>query len=186
MQPAQRDDEIFDVVDHADRVIGQATRKEVHARGLLHRAVHILVADSSGRFFLQRRSLAKDTIGGLWAGACSGHLDSGEDYETAAIRELAEEIGVHARADELTEIFRRDACPETELEFIRVYALRREGPFTWNTAEIMDGQWVTVTELDAWLERQPSEFAPSFRHVHRHAAAALREWLNQTATTPTR
>ena len=50
-------DDIFDVVDESDRVIGQAPRREVHARGLHHRATHILVHDAAGRVFLQRRSL---------------------------------------------------------------------------------------------------------------------------------
>ena len=61
MEPAQRDDEIFDVVDVLDRVISQATRREVHDQGLLHRAVHILILNSSGEVFLQKRSMAKDT-----------------------------------------------------------------------------------------------------------------------------
>ena len=43
--PAQSPDEIFDVVDENDRVVGRATRAEVHRRRLLHRAVHIVVSD---------------------------------------------------------------------------------------------------------------------------------------------
>ncbi|HZQ47887.1 MAG TPA: NUDIX hydrolase, partial [Verrucomicrobiae bacterium] len=41
MKHAQRADEIFDVVNERDEVIGQNTRREVHARGLRHRAVHV-------------------------------------------------------------------------------------------------------------------------------------------------
>ena len=94
MEPAQRDDEIFDVVDALDRVISQATRREVHAQGLLHRAVHILILNSSGEVFLQKRSMAKDTHPDCWASSASGHLDAGEDYLSAAIRECKEELGV--------------------------------------------------------------------------------------------
>ena len=54
MEPAQRDDEIFDVVDALDRVISQATRREVHDQGLLHRAVHILILNSSGEVEVER------------------------------------------------------------------------------------------------------------------------------------
>lgn len=63
--PAQSPDEIFDVVDESDRVVGQATRAEVHRRRLLHRAVHIVVSDGRGNVVLQKRSLAKDTCPGL-------------------------------------------------------------------------------------------------------------------------
>ena len=88
-------EEWFDVVNERDEVVGRATRREVHARGLLHRAVHVLVFDKAGRIFLQKRSMTKDMSPGLWDSSCSGHVDSGEDYDTSATRELGEEIGVH-------------------------------------------------------------------------------------------
>ena len=94
-EPAFNPDELFDIVDHDDRVIGQAPRREVHARHLLHRATHVLVHDPNGRLFLQRRSMAKDTFPGCWDSSCSGHLDAGEDYPAAARRELGEELGWH-------------------------------------------------------------------------------------------
>jgi isopentenyldiphosphate isomerase len=59
-------DELFDVVDLADRVVSQAPRREVHANNLLHRATHVLVYNPAGQFFLQRRSMTKDTFPGCW------------------------------------------------------------------------------------------------------------------------
>ncbi|MEJ0091140.1 MAG: hypothetical protein WDM80_15525 [Limisphaerales bacterium] len=52
-------EEIFDIVNERDEVIGQAPRKEVHARGLWHRAVHVLVFNARGEVFLQKRSMLK-------------------------------------------------------------------------------------------------------------------------------
>ena len=52
--------ELLDVVDAEDRVIGVKTRGEIHAQGLMHRAVHILVFNSKGELFLQKRSMSKD------------------------------------------------------------------------------------------------------------------------------
>ena len=81
------------MVDLDDQVVSHAPRREVHARKLLHRAVHVLVHDHNGRLFLQRRSLSKDTFPGCWDSSCSGHVDAGEDYPIAARRELVEELG---------------------------------------------------------------------------------------------
>src|SRR5437868_6936168 len=53
-------DELFDVVDEQDRVTGQAARREVHARGWRHRAVHLLVVNSAQQIFLHKRSKTKD------------------------------------------------------------------------------------------------------------------------------
>jgi len=85
-------EEIFDIVNERDEVIGQAPRQEVHARGLWHRAVHVLVFNARGEVFLQKRSLKKDIAAGKWDSSSSGHLDTGEAYDACAVREVREEI----------------------------------------------------------------------------------------------
>ena len=87
-------EEIFDIVNERDEVIGQAPRKQVHATGLWHRAVHVLVFNARGEVFLQKRSMLKDTARGKWDSSSSGHLDTGEDYDICAVREVREEVGV--------------------------------------------------------------------------------------------
>src|ERR1043166_7202136 len=87
-------EDIFDVVNERDEVIGSRPRSEVHRLGLLHRVVHILVSNSRAEIFLQKRSMKKDRQPGLWDSSASGHVDSGEDYDTCAVRELQEEIGL--------------------------------------------------------------------------------------------
>src|SRR5882757_2672876 len=94
MNQAQKSDEIFDVVNDRDEVIGQEMRANVHRLGLKHRAVHVLVFNRRGELFLQKRSMKKDTFPGAWDSSSSGHLDTGEDYDTCAVRELQEEIGL--------------------------------------------------------------------------------------------
>src|SRR6516225_6443898 len=101
--PALRDvvfmpEEIFDVVNERDEVVGCETRGEVHRLGLMHRAVHVLVFNSRGQVFLQKRSMTKDRQPGLWDFSASGHLDRGESYDACAVRELREEIGLELSA----------------------------------------------------------------------------------------
>ena len=159
-------DEIFDVVDESDRVIGQATRREVHARGLHHRAVHVLVHDAAGRVFLQRRSLNKETSPGCWDSSCSGHVDAGEDYETAARRELGEELGWHDASLPLRPLLKLRTSPETGWEFIQIYALGPvSGPFTLHPEEISEGGWFTPEEIIAWIAREPEAFASAAREL---------------------
>src|SRR5215472_554667 len=113
-------EEIFDVVNERDEVIGQAPRKEVHARGLWHRAVHVLVFNARGEVFLQKRSMLKDTAKGKWDSSSSGHLDTGEDYDACAMRELREEIGLVVTQPP-QRVFKVDACKETGWEFCWIY-----------------------------------------------------------------
>ena len=72
----QSPDEVFDVVDARDVVVGQEFRREIHRRGLLHRAIHIFWLRGDGQLCLQRRSYAKDNCPGLLSSSCAGHVDS--------------------------------------------------------------------------------------------------------------
>ena len=87
-------EEIFDVVNERDEVIGQRPRSEVHRLHLNHRAVHVLVFNRRGDLLLQKRSMRKDCFPGTWDSSSSGHLDQGEAYDACAVRELREEIGL--------------------------------------------------------------------------------------------
>ena len=161
-------EEFFDVVNERDEPVGRATRREVHARGLRHRAVHVLVDDGAGRIFLQKRSMKKDTSPGRWDSSSSGHVDAGEDYDAAAMRELGEELGLHP-VEAPVRWFRVEACPETGAEFVWVYRLRAAGPFTLNAEEIKSGGWFAPAEIAAWVRARPEEFAPAFRLIWRRA-----------------
>lgn len=161
-------EEFFDVVNERDEVVGRAPRREVHARGLRHRAVHVLAFDGDGRVFLQKRSMKKDTSPGKWDSSSSGHVDAGEDYDAAAVRELGEELGWRP-ATPPARWFRVEACADTGGEFVWVYRLRADGPFTLNADEIERGDWFAPEEITAWMQARPEEFAPAFRLIWRLA-----------------
>ena len=154
-------EEIFDIVNEHDEVTGQAPRKEVHARGLWHRAVHVLVFNTRGEVFLQKRSMLKDTAKGKWDSSSSGHVDTGEDYDTCAVRELREEIGLIITQPP-ERLFKVDACKETGWEFCWVYRCAHEGPFVLHPEEIETGAWFAPEFVTNWIAEKPAEFARAF------------------------
>lgn len=164
---AQNPNELFDIVDENDCVIGQATRAEVHQKKLLHRAVHILLTDAQGNFVLQKRSMAKDTCPGLLSTSCAGHVDAGETYETAAVRELGEELGVpSASARAIKFLFKMSPSAGTGWEFVHVYKLEKfTGTLTPAPAEISAIFAFPPEEIDAQIARAPADFSESFRIV---------------------
>ncbi|MFF2653489.1 NUDIX hydrolase [Streptomyces sp. NPDC058045] len=87
-------DEILDVVDERDRVVGQATRGEVYARKLRHRSVFVLVRDAEGRVFVHRRTPTKMIFPSRYDMFVGGVVGTGESYPQAALREAEEELGV--------------------------------------------------------------------------------------------
>lgn len=165
-------EEIFDVVNERDEVIDRKPRREVHARGLLHRAVHVLVFNARGHIFLQKRSMTKDRQPGLWDSSASGHLDSGEDYDTGAVRELREEIGLAltvgmatGASQPLQRLFKIDAGAETDQEFVWVYRCKAEGPFRLHPDEIERGDWFEPEAVTRWVADRSQDFASAFRLI---------------------
>lgn len=151
-------EEIFDVVNEQDEVIGRRPRNEVHRLGLMHRAVHILVFNSRGQVFLQKRSMKKDRQPGVWDSSSSGHVDAGESYDACAVREMGEELGLRVNSPP-QRLFKLSASPETDQEHVWVYRCAAEGPFDLHPDEIETGGWFTPEQVTRWIAEKPGEFA---------------------------
>lgn len=167
--------EMIDIVDANDNVIGRAPRSEVHARGLRHRAVHMLILDGEGRIYLQRRAADKDVDAGLWDTSAAGHVDSGEDYLAAAQRELGEELALH-------EVVLRRLCElpaqlATGHEFVRVYVGCSAVEPRPDPREIAAGGWWSVTDIVQWLAREPGVFTATFQQIF----ARYRQYLSRSS-----
>ncbi len=154
-------EEIFDIVNERDEVIGRMPRPQVHREGHKHRAVHVLVFNARGEIFLQKRSMTKDTFPGAWDSSASGHLESGEDYDAAALRELGEELGWTGETPP-ARLFKIAACAATGQEFVWVYRLESEGPFVLQPEEIERGQWFAPARVTELTNRHPGDFASGF------------------------
>ena len=168
----QSGDEVFDVVDGNDQVIRQELRRIVHAGNLLHRAIHIFVFNDAGEIFLQLRSHLKDKMPGRWDSSAAGHVDSGEDYLTSALREVEEELGIKTTADRLQLEATLPAGPGTGWEFVHLYSLTWNNPVHWPPAEIETGTWFTPEQVDLWTGRRPEDFAGGFLECWRRWRAA--------------
>ena len=163
MQPAQRDDEVFDLVDENDNVIGTATRKEVHTQKLFHRAIHVLLFNKADQVFLQKRSQWKDTAPNCWDSSASGHVDSGEAYYDTAIRECEEELGI--QIDHLEPFTKLHPDAQNGWEFVEVFIGQHEGPFELNPSEISDGKWFSREKVEDLLKTSPEQCASAFKQV---------------------
>lgn len=157
-------EELFDVVDEHDHVIGHAPRSEVHRRGLMHRAVHILAFDDAGRIWVQLRSAKKDRCALMWDSSAAGHLGVGESYDACAIREVREEIGIEVAPRYR---FKISACRETDWEHVGVYTCRVRGAIRFNREEIERGEFHSIGSIARWMERSEPEFASGFVKIFR-------------------
>lgn len=154
--------EYFDIVNDNGNVVGQALRSECHGNpSLIHRTVHVVVFHPDGRMLLQKRNQDKDIQPGKWDTAVGGHIDSGEDHETAVIRELAEELGVAANFADLKYLMDTEIRNEVESENVRVFSLVHPGPFNFQQEEISEVKFWRICELRQAIEETPDIFTPN-------------------------
>ncbi|HEY1096154.1 MAG TPA: NUDIX domain-containing protein [Alphaproteobacteria bacterium] len=112
-------EEMLDHIDTNDNVIGMMSRKEIHAKGLLHREVAILFVTPDGYFIFQRRSMKKATNPGLLAFTVAGHVVSGDTYEEAVLKEAEEETGLKLSLSDLV-LIKKDHAQSDANNCLRV------------------------------------------------------------------
>jgi isopentenyl-diphosphate delta-isomerase len=141
--------EVVDVVDSADLVVGTATVGDCLEKGLLHRAVAVVVLRADGRILLQRRSRRDLWHPGRWTLSSTGHVKSGESYPQAARRELFEELGIRARIKPLGKLLLPMVRSRglTEWEHVALFMSATDAPARIDHEEIEELRAVSSSEL---------------------------------------
>lgn len=140
-------EELVDVVDESDGVIGVATRREMRAQNLLHRNASVMCLTSRGEVYVHQRQHTKDLFPSLYDLFASGVVGAGESYDAAAARELGEELGVVGPVPE--PLFKhRYEGPGTR-SFTMVYRVVWDGPIVWQAEEIAWGAALPLADVAA-------------------------------------
>ena len=152
--------EIIDIVDVNDAVIGTAARKEAHAKGLLHRVVHVVVENREGKILCLRRGKNVDTRPG-YTSNCAEHVKSGEGYETTAKRATTEELGVTTSPKFCGTVIVYD---ENHNTIIGCFRAKHEGPFKIDTSELDSAQFQDLKEIRKGIAKG-EKYSKSFIEV---------------------
>jgi isopentenyldiphosphate isomerase len=140
-------EEIVAIVDENNHLIGSVPRSEMRAKGLPHRAAYILVFNSIGRLYVQKRTLSKDIYPGYYDVAVGGVVAAGESYEESARRELEEEMGIRdVSLTHLFDFFHQDAGNRV---WGRAYSCVYDGDIILQEEEVESGGF---QNLEAVLE----------------------------------
>ncbi len=160
----------LNIVDEADQVIGIASRKEIHQKGLLHREIHIIFYTPDGQLIFQHRAKDKDSYPDLLDVTVGGHVEIGSDYLATAIIEAKEETGVDILPEQLKALKRvrtnhyDDATGVTNNTIRQVYAYRYLGQLSDLVVE--EGKALgfvayPLSALTSFTNQEKSRFVPA-------------------------
>ncbi len=159
-------EETIYIVDEKDNFIGKASRKEVRAKALLHRAARVIVFNKEDKFIAQKRSMSKDIYPGYWDIGVAETCIENESYESAAIRGLLEELGIAGISN--TQIahsflFKTRYAAQEENAFCKVYELMHHGKIIKQDEEIDKVKFLPKEDVKALIKEE--KFHPLGRIV---------------------
>ncbi len=170
------EDEPLIVVDDQNRVLDYRPKADVHAgNGTLHRAFSIFLFNAQGEVLLQRRAASKPLWPDFWSNACCSHPRRGETEAEAAVRRLAEELGLEAEPEYIY-TFTYHAPYEdvgAEHEICSVFLARAHAPVVANQTEISELVWLSPEALDEALQSDPDAYTPWLKMEWAHLREAF-------------
>jgi isopentenyldiphosphate isomerase len=153
--------EFLEVVTEDGRVIKTLPRSEIHGNpSLIHRVVHVLVFNSKGELFLQKRSIHKDVAPGKWDTSVGGHVNPGERLDEALRREMREELGITGCEPRFLYTYIHSNPYETELVY--TYSCIYDGDISFNKDEIDEVRTWDIDEIRRGLGK--GIFSDNFEH----------------------
>lgn len=141
-------DELLDLVDAEDRVIGQKRRSEVYAEKLHNvRVVNLFIVNSRGELWIPRRTAHKRSFPLCLDMSMGGHVESGETYEETFRRELREELNLDA--DTVPSRLLGYLTPHTHdiHAFMKVWEIRMDEAPPYNPDDFCEYSWLTPAAL---------------------------------------
>jgi 16S rRNA (adenine1518-N6/adenine1519-N6)-dimethyltransferase len=158
------------IVDENNNPVGSATKQKAWRDGLIHRVVRISILDRAGRLLIQKRSSKKELFPGRWDNSAAGHVDAGETYEQAALRELNEELGLKGIELQKLGDYYVDVTDDWRhmKRFTRSYKIVLQDPlpsFNLPKDEVESIEWMDIEKVKALVANHPEQVTDGLEQV---------------------
>lgn len=145
------DDEILDLVNHNDRIIGQVRRSETDDICNV-RVINVFLRDSQGRLWIPRRTAQKRAFPQCLDMSVGGYVSSGESYDEAFRREVQEEINLDVDNVTWQPLGYLTPYKDGVSAFMWVYEIQTDNSPQYNPDDFSEYFWLHPEEIVAKIE----------------------------------
>jgi isopentenyldiphosphate isomerase len=147
-------DELLDLVDDTDTIIGVMGRNEVYTHGLHNfRVINVFIKNSANQLFIPRRQSHKRLFPLGLDVSCGGHVTSGETYDEAFRKEVSEELNLNADAENYRILGKLTPHQDGVHAFMTVYEIFSDTTPDYNSHDFIEHFWLTPTEIMERLDQ---------------------------------
>lgn len=147
-------DEILDIVNDYDQVIGQKLRSEVYAQKMTNfRVINGFIMNNKGQLWIPRRTAGKMLMPLYLDCSVGGHVEAGETYQAAFTRELKEELNLDEANIDYQMIGSMNPHEDSVTAFMQVYLIKYNSSPQYNPNDFIEYYWMTADELLAKISQ---------------------------------
>jgi len=153
------------LVNEQDEIIGEMEKIEAHEKGVLHRAISVLIFNSEGEWLLQQRAGIKYHSPLLWSNTACTHPMKGEETKASAHRRLSEEMGMESELEKMFSFQYRAELDRgmTEHELDHVFMGKTNDIPTINSDEVESYRYISTEDLQKEMDENPASFTEWFK-----------------------
>ncbi len=152
--------QVYEMVDQQDKVLGLATKEEIRAQQMWRRMVAVLVFDQAGQILVCKRPAAAPAYPGLWTCSAGGHVEVGESYLGAARREVWEELRLSAALEDAGTF---ETTDERGKVIHHCFKGCSAGPLPLSSDEYEESRWISLDVLASEVGAHPEAYAPPLK-----------------------
>ena len=152
------EEEIIYVVNEKNQFVRKTTRKEVMEKGLLHRHARVIIVNKDEKLLVQKRSLSKDKYPGYWDVGVAGTVKEGDSYESTAMHELYEEVGITgiSNIQLMRSLLFKFAFHSPEYNVLcKAYKIQYDGKLKLQEEEVDEAKYMLIEEIKNIIEKEP-------------------------------
>jgi len=153
IQKSIKTDELLDLVDDQDNVIGQELRSKVWEKRIKNvRVINAFLINDKNELWIPKRTAHKKIFPSCLDFSVGGFVMAGESYQAAFEREAQEELNIDISRLNYSMTFTLTPHEHGVSSFMHIYSIHTNSAPDYNKNDFESYRWMAIDELKAAIQ----------------------------------